>query len=838
MFFNTPSVSISHTYIHVIRSIFVFLKEPKEKPMKKISKTFLKISFIISLLSLVPPAEAQEPTYGYVAIGGGGYVCSVVESIADNLNGGNVFYAKTDVGGISRWNEATKDWTPLFGWCSPGQTSYLGTEAFAIDPNSPNKLYAIGGTSYWNGGITALMRSSDAGNTWETFDVTSQFKANGNGSDRQKGENLAVDPYNGNTLFFGTRYNNGLFKSTDAGKTWGKVTTFPDSIGLKASFAFVAFDYNTQGTIYVGSFKNANNVFVSKDYGATWKSIGGYANGKPERCTFSLNDGMLYVTYMGATGYSGAVKKYNTASGIWNDITPASGRNYSGISVFQNTPNKLVATTYNYWSNKQPWGWADCIYYSEDYGATWKEKAANCTMSNGGIPWLHAAMHWVGCATVSQNKPGWVFVCSGNGVFATENIAATIPTWTFMAKGLEETVPVGPGMISIPGGPLISAVGDQGGFVHTDISKAPTGQISQSDWFAFAPLKPTSIVRTSDETVKVNGVDKSISNVYLSENNAATWTKLPTTPDTISNSTTSISADGNIILWKGYNSTVGTRCYWTTNKGTTWTLSSLGFNSTPVADAIDPLKFYAFNTSNGYMYKSSDGGKTYQTTSLLTTGGSSIVKIALGNTGHIWINNAGKLKYSTDEGKTFTTTTAYSCISFALGKAAPNTNYPTIFLWGKALSTSPEGMYRSIDKGATWVRANDDAHQWGSLANAGAIEADKNVYGLSYKSTAGVGIPWMGLTNTSVVVSLKDSKLNTEIFPTLFSKTITLKSNSNDVINKIIIYNQQGETIQSIQTSLYKNESIEFGSDLKQGVYFVKVFANTGIATHKIIKSK
>jgi hypothetical protein len=807
--------------------------------MKKPFKNFLKSALFLSLYLFATTSNtiAQTPTYGYVAIGGGGYVCSIIESLAENMNGGNVFYAKTDVGGISRWNESTKDWTPLFGWCSPGQTSYLGTEAFAIDPNSPNKVYAVGGTSYWNGGITAVMRSTDYGTTYQISDVTAKFKANGNGSDRQKGETLAVDPFNSSTLFFGTRYSNGLFKSTDAGVTWNKVTTFPDSIGLAASFGFVAFDYNTQGTIYVGSYKSYNNVFVSKDSGATWKSIGGFPGGKPQRCAYSINDGMLYVTYTAGTGFStGSVMKYNTASGSWTNITPASGRNYGGISVLQNSPNKLVATTYNYWQNKQPWGWADAIYYSEDYGATWKEKAANCTMDNGGIPWLHAAMHWVGCATMSQNKPGWVFVCSGNGVFATENIAAAVPTWKFMAKGLEETVPVGPGMISIPGGPLISAVGDQGGFVHTDISKAPLAQISQSDYFAFAPQKTKSIVRTSDVTVKVGTVDKSVSNVYLSENNAATWTKLPATADTIANGTTTISADGSIILWKGYNATVGTRCYWTTNKGVTWTLSGLGFNATPVADAVNPLIFYALNTGNGYIYKSADGGKTYAPVSNVgSTGGSSALKVALGNEGHVWLNNNGKLKYTTDGGKTFISTNAATTSSFALGKNAPGVNYPTIYIWGKALSSSPEGMYRSIDKGNTWVRTNDDAHQWGSLANAGTIEADQNVYGLSYKSTAGMGIPWMGLSSSTGLNDLKTDYINAELLPNPFVGSVTLRA-KNITVKSIEIYNLQGAKISTINTPVYQNESIDFGNELKAGIYLVKVSDELGSKTYKIVK--
>jgi len=804
--------------------------------MNNLRRTNYKINAIILFLVVFSTSmKAQETDYGYVHIGGGGYVCSIIESITED----HMFYAKTDVGGISRWVESTQSWKPLHAWLAPGQTSYMGTEAFAIDPNTPNKVYAVGGTSYWNGGITSVMRSSDRGDTWEVVDVSSKFKANGNGSDRQKGETLCVDPANGNILYFGTRYNNGLFKSIDAGRTWNRVTTFPDAIGLSSSFSFVHFDYNSAtsngcSTIYVGNFKTGDNVHVSTDFGATWKSIGGFTTGKPQRCATSIIDRFLYITYTS----SGAVMKYNMDNNTWQNVTPASGRSYSGIAVDMNSPLKIVATTYNYWSSQQPWGWGDEIYYSSNGGSTWTNKSANgkCTMVNNGIGWMQGrSMHWVGSAAMSHAKPGWVFVVSGNGIFGTENIAAASPVWKVMSHGLEETVPVNQGMISVLNGPLISTVGDQGGFVHTDINSYPSATISQSIYFAFAPLAPQKIVRTVNTTQSINGKNWNTSVVLLSENNGSSWTQLPYLPDTIKGGTTSISADGNIILWKGNSTPYGTRHYWTSNKGVTWNLSTLSINATPVCDAVDPLKFYIMDTSTGYMYSSVDGGKTYKATVNVGSGGSSTLKNAIGQEGHIWMNSNGKIKYSADGGKTFTTTTNYACLAFALGKEAPGTNYPTIYIWGKGTSSSPEGMYRSIDKGLTWIRTNDDMHQWGSLANAGNIEADKNVYGRAYKSTAGMGIPWMGLKTNTSVLPTTNYKVDASIYPVPFTNTCTLTvKNSN--IKSIRIYNLQGAVLESITTDMHPNESLELGGNLPKGVYLIQVKDAIGSTTHKVLK--
>lgn len=42
-------------------------------------------------------------------------------------------------------------------------------------------------------------------------------------------QRLAVDPNSNNILFFGARSGNGLWKSTDFGKTWAKVSSLPNA---------------------------------------------------------------------------------------------------------------------------------------------------------------------------------------------------------------------------------------------------------------------------------------------------------------------------------------------------------------------------------------------------------------------------------------------------------------------------------------------------------------------------------------------------------------------------------------------------------------------------------
>jgi xyloglucan-specific exo-beta-1,4-glucanase len=92
---------------------------------------------------------------------------------------------------------------------------------------------------------------------------------------------------------------------------------------------------------------------------------------------------------------------------------------------------------------------------------------------------------------------------------------------------------------------------------------------------------------------------------------------------------------------------------------------------------------------------------------------------------------------STDSGATFTkVSTVTSGINVPFGKAAPGASHPAVFLVGTVDGVT--GVFRSDDTGTSWVRVNDDAHQYG---NAGeALAADPNVYGRVYLGTNGRGI--------------------------------------------------------------------------------------------------
>src|SRR3954464_15956610 len=184
-------------------------------------------------------AAAADPyTWKNVRIDGGGFVPSVVFNPGER----NLIYARTDIGGAYRWNEANQSWTPLLDRVGQNNWGYNGVLSIAPDPVDTNRVYAAVGmyTNDWDPNNGAVLRSADKGRTWQTTALP--FKNGGNMPGRGMGERLAVDPRDIPHVYFAAEGGNGLWRSpdhgaggtvlsgsTDSGVTWAKVTAFPNA---------------------------------------------------------------------------------------------------------------------------------------------------------------------------------------------------------------------------------------------------------------------------------------------------------------------------------------------------------------------------------------------------------------------------------------------------------------------------------------------------------------------------------------------------------------------------------------------------------------------------------
>ncbi len=723
--------------------------------MKNIGYRLSKILFAAMLSAVVSfnVAASETYTWGNVKMGGGGFVTGIITSAAEQ----NLIYARTDVGGAYRWDEDGQRWIPLLDWTSRYQTSYQGVESIAIDPGAPNKVYMLVGTDYWNGGISAVLRSDDYGNSFSITNVTSQFRVHGNGMGRQTGEKLAVDPNKGHILFCGTR-NQGLFKSDDEGVSWAKVTTFPvmptGSLNNTNGISSVAFDPTsgledqpTQRIFVSVSRTGVDNLYVSEDAGTSWSPVEGAINNlMPHRMIYA--HGHLYITYTSHPGpwdieqNKGGIYRYTVETKQWQSISPVANIPYGGISVSATDPDLILVSTINRW-HAQNWvsgqtAWGDRLYRSTNGGISWTElfSTNRMTLHSENIWDVTMALHWTGCVEIDPFNADRVFAISGNGVFMTNNLSNASTgraTWYLQCEGMEETVPFG--LVSLPGGPLVSVIGDYDGFVHQDpnlVAPRHRPSIGSSTGIDFAQNKPGFVVRS--------GGNDQANLIFYSENKGSTWTAFATKPAASARSGhVAVSADGTRVIWKpdGVNNT-----FFTTNKGATWQeVNPSAQTGRPISDRVNDHVFYTFAGSTLSVFTfNSESGNFIRTTKNVGSSGSNQIRPVPNRAGDVWIacGNGGLRRYLHAHDVVENISAVQSCQAVGFGKAPTGKDFPAVYIWGSIGGV--EGIFRSDDEGDTWIRINDDKHQYGGPGNGNFVTGDANVFGRVYMSTVGRGI--------------------------------------------------------------------------------------------------
>jgi len=754
---------------------------------------------VLFLLSCALAALAQTPrqtpyTWKNVQIVGGGFVDGVIF----HPTAPGVRYARTDMGGAYRWNPQANRWKPILDWMPYKDLNLMGVESIAVDPNDPRRVYLSCGT-YTDAKTPdgAILRSEDGGVTFKRANVPIKFGGNEDG--RGNGERLVVDPRDSRILFLGTRHN-GLWRSEDRGATWARVSTFPDvteplqpmpvhlpgetpgeywmRIPIRGSgVVFVKFGppTNAKGaktasqTIYAGvSLMNRPNLFVSRDGGVTWNPIPGEPTAyRPTRAALS-SDGFLYVTYGTAPGpmpmKDGAVWKLDTHTGQWTDITPdhpVKGKKefgYAAVSVDSSHPQTLIASTFG-----RPWtAGSDDIFRSIDGGATWKPIfGGGGTYDYSGAPYVRKTpIHWLFDIEIDPLNPDHAVFTTGYGGWETFDLTAADqgkPThWSALATGIEETVALE--LNSPAAGPhLLTAIGDYGGFVHWDLDRpAPEGssappRFGNTTGVTSATLRPEVIVRVGD-----NAENKPGQSLGYSLDSGRTWKASVTTPRADSRAgSVAVSADGSVWIWTPEHES----SYLTRDQGATWTaVQGLPANLRVIADPKDSSRFYALAFRGKTLYRSVDGGATFAAERLTLPaaepkpagfgrgddrGGQDRIYAAPGHSGDLWLAAFDGLYHALP----FTTpATATSFVrlpgveelhAFGFGKAAPGKVYPTLYMVGTV--HGQRGIFRSTDEARTWVRINDDRHQWGLVLQ---ITGDPKLYGRVYVGTHGRGVSY------------------------------------------------------------------------------------------------
>ena len=190
----------------------------------------------------------------------------------------STFYFGSVGGGVWKSENSGRTWTPIF---DSQPVPSIG--AIAVAPSNPNVIYVGTGEadmrsqiSYGNG----MYKSTDAGKTWTHIGLEDT---------RQIGR-ILVDPRNPDIVFvaalghaYGANAERGVYRSTDGGASWQKVLYKSDNIGAidlafdpQNSRTIYAALWNTRRppwSIYPPSYGPGSGIFKSTDGGDTWQQL-------------------------------------------------------------------------------------------------------------------------------------------------------------------------------------------------------------------------------------------------------------------------------------------------------------------------------------------------------------------------------------------------------------------------------------------------------------------------------------------------------------------------------------------------------------------------------------
>ena len=262
---------------------------------------------------------------------------------------------------------------------------YSGLRWRMIGPFRGGRVNAVSGaagqldTFYFGSVGGGLWKSSNAGRTWTPiFDSTNVGSIGA----------IGVSPSNPSVIYVGTgepdmrdsiAYGNGVFKSTDAGKTWA-------SIGLENTkqIGRIIVDPKNPNTVFVAAMGNAyasnpdRGVYRSHDGGATWQKVL-FKNddlGAIDLAFDPVDSKIVYATlwnvrrppwfiYAPANGPGAGIFKSVDGGTTWKEISqgiPVEGRGHIGIAVAPTNRNRLYAAV-----DAKEGG----VFISNDAGATW-----------------------------------------------------------------------------------------------------------------------------------------------------------------------------------------------------------------------------------------------------------------------------------------------------------------------------------------------------------------------------------------------------------------------------------------------------------------------------------
>lgn len=200
----------------------------------------------------------------------GGRISSVTGVIGDP----GTFYVGTPQGGIWKTTSAGVTWYPIFDQ----ETSVDSVGAVQVAPSNPEIVYAGAGDPIGGSLGNGMWKSTDAGKTWQHIGL----------EDTVKIDSILIDPADPDLVLVSAlgdthHHGGGVYRSTDGGQTWTSVLKPADYDGTRdLEYAYDDPSVMLAATQGTGGFGFGSNnqakkkpplVYKSTDEGKTWTEI-------------------------------------------------------------------------------------------------------------------------------------------------------------------------------------------------------------------------------------------------------------------------------------------------------------------------------------------------------------------------------------------------------------------------------------------------------------------------------------------------------------------------------------------------------------------------------------
>ncbi|SFD83407.1 WD40/YVTN/BNR-like repeat-containing protein [Spirosoma endophyticum] len=189
----------------------------------------------------------------------------------------NVFYIGVNNGGVWKTTDYGRTWIPIFDDQSTGSIGDV-----AVAPSNSNVVYVASGEGLHRPDLSVgngMYKSTDAGKTWTHLGL----------SDGQQIGGISIDPTNENRVFaavlghpYGPNTERGVYRTTDGGKTWEKVLYKDQDTGAIQ----VTIDPKNPAIVYAdlwtaqeGPWENGawqgkeSGLYKSTDGGTSWQKL-------------------------------------------------------------------------------------------------------------------------------------------------------------------------------------------------------------------------------------------------------------------------------------------------------------------------------------------------------------------------------------------------------------------------------------------------------------------------------------------------------------------------------------------------------------------------------------